>query len=219
MWDRFLSYLIAGFCSITTATSFSDSSMWQARTTNMAQLVSYLKASGAVTDGLVAETMMKVDRGIFCDQGKETEISGGPYADNPLPLECGQTISAPHIHAMSLEVLKEQVLTPSARVLDVGSGSGYVSACFAIMNPSARVFGIEVHKDLVKSSITKAAKLPGGAPKNLVIQQADGWEGLLHEGPFHAINVGAAAVSIPAPTFVPVEITKPLFAWMYVAVG
>lgn len=160
----------------------------------MTQLVSYLKASGAISSEFVAETMMKVDRVLFCNVEHATDA----YADNPLPIECDQTISAPHIHAMSLECLKDQVLTPHARVLDVGSGSGYVSACYAIMNPSASVFGIEMHEQLVKSSIKKVGKLPEGAPQNLVLQQADGWDGLLKEGPFHAINVGAAAVTIPA---------------------
>ena len=178
---------------------FSSNMMsWSAKTSSMAQLVSYLKASEAITDQAVADVMLKVDRALFCDKGRQTEISGGPYVDHPLPLECGQTISAPHIHAMSLEVLQSPAMTHGARILDVGSGSGYVSACFAVMNPSAKVFGIDVYEDLVNSSIRKVATLPGGAPPNLSLQCADGWGGLIKEGPFHAINVGAAGVSIPA---------------------
>lgn len=196
------SLVVAVFSRLGSSLTIGDFSnmSWISKTSmaSQAQLVSYLKASEAITDQAVADVMLKVDRGLFADKGSPTEISGGPYADNPLPIACGQTISAPHIHAMCLEVLKGPAMTAGARILDVGSGSGYVSACFALMNPSARVFGIDVYEELVNSSIRKVSSLPDGSPANLQLVRADGWEGLIKEGPFHVINVGAAAVSIPA---------------------
>ena len=157
---------------------------------SMTHLVNQLKRSGSIQSRIVEEVMLKVDRGFFCQPGSHA------YFDTPQGIGCQQTISAPHIHAMSLEVLKEQVCQRDAKVLDVGSGSGYVSAAFAKMNPSAHVFGIERYDDLVQWSKSNVKKLGYSLP-NLELRRADGWEGLLHEGPFDAINVGAAAESIP----------------------
>jgi protein-L-isoaspartate(D-aspartate) O-methyltransferase len=54
--------------------------------------------------------------------------------DHPLPIGHGATISAPHMHASALELLKDNILKPGdVRVMDVGSGSGYLAACFAHM--------------------------------------------------------------------------------------
>jgi protein-L-isoaspartate(D-aspartate) O-methyltransferase len=53
------------------------------------------------------------------------------------------TISAPHMHAHALEMLRDQLI-PGARVLDVGSGSGYLTACMArLVQPGGKVIGIE----------------------------------------------------------------------------
>ena len=134
--------------------------------------------------------MLKVDRACFCHPGTNS------YLDIPQGIACQQTISAPHIHAMSLEVLREQACHTNARILDVGSGSGYVAAAFATMNPSAKVFGIELHNDLLSGQSAMWKKL-GYPLNNLELRRADGWEGLLREGPFDAINVGAAAPTIP----------------------
>ena len=135
--------------------------------------------------------MIDVDRAFFCLPGTN------PYLDAPQGIACQQTISAPHIHAMSLEVLREQVSRTNGKVLDVGSGSGYVAAAFATMNPSAIIFGIELHNDLVEWSKRNVQKL-GHSLNNLHLRQSNGWDGLLSEGPFDAINVGAAADTIPA---------------------
>lgn len=54
------------------------------------------------------------------------------YADSPQQIKYGATISAPHMHAYALEWLQDK-LVPGAKVLDVGSGSGYLCAAFAEM--------------------------------------------------------------------------------------
>ena len=68
--------------------------------------------------------MSAVDRGDYS--------AATPYQDSPQSIGCGVTISAPHMHAYALELLREQ-LAPGATALDVGSGSGYLTACFAKM--------------------------------------------------------------------------------------
>lgn len=72
------------------------------------------------------------------------------YTDCPHEIGYGQTISAPHMHAYALEDLKDSITKPGARVLDVGSGSGYLSACMGAMG--AEVDGIELVTPLVEWS-------------------------------------------------------------------
>lgn len=54
--------------------------------------------------------------------------------DSPQPLGYGATISAPHMHAYALEYLEKQILK-AKKILDVGSGTGYLTAAMAIMAP------------------------------------------------------------------------------------
>lgn len=68
--------------------------------------------------------MTTIDRGNYC--------KNNPYMDAPQRIGYGVTISAPHMHAHALELLREH-LVPGERALDVGSGSGYLTACMAVM--------------------------------------------------------------------------------------
>ena len=70
--------------------------------------------------------MLKIDRKNFVAE----EYVNNAYADNALPIGWATTISSPSIHATTLEKLKE-FLKPGANVLDLGTGSGYIAACFA----------------------------------------------------------------------------------------
>merc|ERR1719326_1255043 len=67
----------------------------------------------------------------------------GPYADRPQQIGFNATISAPHMHALALELLADH-LVPGARTLDVGCGSGYLCACMARMvGPKGLVIGVD----------------------------------------------------------------------------
>lgn len=89
--------------------------------------------------------MLKVDRSHYCP-------SDSPYSDAPYTLGSGATISAPHMHAYALENLKDK-LVDGASVLDVGSGSGYLTACMAHMvAPRGIVIGVDHIKELVTLS-------------------------------------------------------------------
>ena len=68
--------------------------------------------------------------------------------DNPLYLGHGATISAPHMHAYALEYLTPHIKDKS-NILDVGSGSGYLTSCLARMTPNGKAFGIEHIDDLI----------------------------------------------------------------------
>jgi len=128
------------------------------------------------------------------------------YADNPHGIGYKATISAPHMHAHCLELLKDQ-LKPGSKVLDVGCGSGYLSACFARMvGKGGKVIGIDYIKPLVDLSTSNILKddpnlfansTSQDGLKNVEIKLGDGWKGDTGEAPFDAIHVGAAAESLP----------------------
>lgn len=89
--------------------------------------------NGVIKSDLVARTMTATDRKHYCPHNS--------YQDAPQSIGFDVTISAPHMHAFALELL-EGHLKQGARVLDVGSGSGYLTACFArCVGPSGTVIG------------------------------------------------------------------------------
>jgi len=156
--------------------------------------ISELKALTVIKSLRVEQTMRKVDRGDFCRDINDA------YQDNANSIGHGQTISAPHMHAMCLELLEHNVVKPGAKVMDVGSGSGYLSACFGEMvGKDGKVIGIDVVPNLVdwaKENIKKhhADLISSG---KVTIKLGDGWKGDPDNGPFDAIHVGAAAEKIP----------------------
>jgi len=109
------------------------------------------------------------------------------------------TISAPHMHAHALEMLRDQLI-PGARILDVGSGSGYLTACMArLVQPGGKVIGIEHIPELVELSIKNISKNGRSLFDDgiLEIVVGDGRLGYPQDGPYDAIHVGAAAPSRP----------------------
>uniref|UniRef100_A0A8C7GNJ4 Protein-L-isoaspartate(D-aspartate) O-methyltransferase n=1 Tax=Oncorhynchus kisutch TaxID=8019 RepID=A0A8C7GNJ4_ONCKI len=147
--------------------------------------------NGIIKSDKVYEVMLATDRGHFsrCN----------PYMDSPQAIGYQATISAPHMHAYALELLYDQ-LYDGAKALDVGSGSGILSACFARMvGPKGKVIGIDHIKELVDDSITNVKKddpglITSGRIKLIV---GDGRMGHPEEAPYDAIHVGAAAPNVP----------------------
>jgi protein-L-isoaspartate(D-aspartate) O-methyltransferase len=103
------------------------------------------------------------------------------------------------MHAYALEMLQDK-LVPGARILDVGSGSGYLTACIArLIQPNGKVIGIEHIPELVDLSLKNISKnarsfIDDGT---LEIVLGDGRLGYPQEGPYDAIHVGAAAPTRP----------------------
>jgi protein-L-isoaspartate(D-aspartate) O-methyltransferase len=106
-----------------------------------------------------------------------------------LPIGAGQTISQPLVVARMLELLK---LSPTDRVLDVGTGSGYHAALLAEL--AGEVISIE---RLPKLSRAAAARLAGLGYSRVTCLVADGWHGVPDRGPFDAVNVAAAFATLP----------------------
>jgi protein-L-isoaspartate(D-aspartate) O-methyltransferase len=146
-----------------------------------------------VTDGRVLEVMGRIQRHLFVDEKNR----GMAYADHPLPIGEGQTISQPYVVALMTEALK---LKPTDRVLEIGTGSGYQAAVLAEI--TKEVYTIEIRK-LLADTAAKRFKYLGY--RNVKVKYADGYYGWEEYGPFDAIIITAAANHIPAPLIKPLK--------------
>ena len=144
-----------------------------------------LRARG-VSDPRVLDAMLRVPRHRFVPEAYRSQA----YEDHPLPIGDGQTISQPYIVARMLESLN---LTTADKVLEVGTGSGYVTALLAEL--AAQVFSIERHPALANCARNVLAAL-GYA--NVRVFTGDGTLGLPAEASFDAILVSAAASDLPS---------------------
>jgi len=146
---------------------------------------SQLRARG-ISDARVLDVMLRVPRHQFIPEAYRDQA----YEDHPVPIGDGQTISQPYIVALMLESLR---LAPTDRVLEVGTGSGYVTALLSEL--AAQVFSIERHPVLAEGARKVLVSL-GYA--NVQVFTADGTLGLPASAPFDAILVSAAAPDPPA---------------------
>ncbi len=96
--------------------------MWSGRMPTNKDLISSLQKNGRITSQKVADAMEQIDRAIFVPQEEP------PYMDHPVPIGYNATISAPHMHAICLELLKDH-LQPGMHALDVGAGFGRFHSC------------------------------------------------------------------------------------------
>jgi protein-L-isoaspartate(D-aspartate) O-methyltransferase len=145
---------------------------------------SQIRARG-VRDPLVLAAVNKVPRHLFVPDG----LRSSAYADEPLPIGRGQTISQPYIVAYMTEALG---LTGGERVLEVGTGSGYQTAVLAEI--AREVWTVEIVESL---SLQARSVLDGLGYANIRYRVGDGSEGWPESGPFDAIMVTAAAAKIP----------------------
>ena len=146
---------------------------------------SQLRGRG-VSDPRVLDAMLRVPRHEFVPEQHRSQA----YEDHPLPIGDGQTISQPYIVALMLQSLQ---LKPSDKVLEVGTGSGYVTALLAEL--AAEVFSIERHPALADKAREVLSEL---GYRNVHVITGDGTLGLPDAAPFDAITVAAAAPDLPA---------------------
>ncbi len=111
------------------------------------------------------------------------------YANRPLGIGHGQTISQPYIVAVMTELLD---LGESDRVLEIGTGCGYQAAVLGTLAKS--VYSVEVVPELATEAAKRLKRL---GYDNVVVRIGDGYEGWPEEAPFDAVIVTAAPVEIP----------------------
>lgn len=202
---------------------------WSCHGRNQQEMVHRLKQAGIIQSDEVYRVMSLVDRQYFFP----TNAFGtnAAYQDSPTSIGCGQTISAPHMHAYVLEEVVSHLRkqrgsnTNSLKFLDVGCGSGYVTACFGrwlqnkpasltnaassnkgtILGRNGYVHGMDIFPDLVQLSRTNIMKddadllqpRPPDKTATVTLHVGNGWDGIPLAGPFDIIHVGAAAKTIP----------------------
>ncbi len=153
------------------------------------ELVAYLKASGWA-DEQTAKAMLANPREEFVPAGKKKFA----YADTPLPIGFGQTISAP---SMVAEMTKLLLLEEGLKVLEVGAGSGWQAALIAfLIGKKGKICTIERIPELVKMARENLEKFHY---KNTQIIYGDGSKGYKEKAPFDRIIVTAAAPDVPSP--------------------
>lgn len=140
-----------------------------------------------ISDARVLNAMRSVPRHRFVPD----ELRAQAYADRPLPIGEGQTISQPYIVALMTETLG---LEPDAKVLEIGTGSGYQAAILS--NVAARVVTVEIREALYRRA-TKLLAEQGY--ENISAYHGDGYFGWEPEAPFDAIMITAAVDHIPPP--------------------
>lgn len=133
----------------------------------------------------VMAAMNKVPRHRFVPPGDERYA----YANRPLPIGHGQTISQPFIVALMTDLL---ALKPGDKVLEIGTGCGYQAA---VLGELAReVYTIEIVVPLAKEA---AARLAALGYRNVTVRSGDGYLGWPEQAPFDAIMVTAGALEVP----------------------
>jgi protein-L-isoaspartate(D-aspartate) O-methyltransferase len=145
---------------------------------------SQIEARG-IRDPLVLSAFREVPRHLFVSEALREQA----YGDYPLPIGEQQTISQPYIVAEMTQALE---ISPSDRVLEIGTGSGYQAAILAQI--VYRVYTIERKRSLYMHARSLFDKLNY---HNIVTKYADGTKGWQEESPFDAIVVTAGAPEIP----------------------
>ena len=144
-------------------------------------------ANQGITSSRVLEAVRAVPRDAFVPERERADA----FANRPLPIGHGQTISQPYIVAYMTQTLD---VRSNDRVLEVGTGSGYQTAILAEL--SDHVYSVEIVPELAERARRALDRLGYADVHTRVGNGRDGWP---EEAPFDAIIVTAAARSLPAP--------------------
>lgn len=173
------------------STEMTSADEWAAPRRRMVAEVRAMMAEAAVESGRetlsprVAAAMETVPRHEFVPMARRHAA----YENRPLPIGHGQTISQPFIVALMTDLLE---LTPDARVLEVGTGSGYQAAVLSLL--AGEVYSIEIVRPLGEEAARTLARL---GYTNVTTRIGDGYGGWPEAAPFDGIIVTAAAGHIP----------------------
>jgi protein-L-isoaspartate(D-aspartate) O-methyltransferase len=164
----------------------------QKRQQMIADIDSYVRTTVKYTnkesfDERVMQAMATTPRHEFVPE----DLRASAYANQPLPIGFGQTISQPYIVALMTELLQPQ---SDHRVLEIGTGSGYQAAILSQL--VRQVYSIEIVEQLGKSSTQLLSRL---GYDNVATRISDGYDGWPEQAPYDSIIVTAAISHIPPP--------------------
>jgi protein-L-isoaspartate(D-aspartate) O-methyltransferase len=157
--------------------------------TDFAALREQMVAQQIVGRGIAGARLLAALREVPREAFVSAELAHEAYADTPLPIAAGQTISQPYIVALMIEAA---AVAPGDKVLEIGAGSGYAAAVLGRI--AGEVIAIERHEELAREAADRMARL---GYDNVHIQAGDGSAGLPGEAPFDAILVAASGSHVP----------------------
>jgi protein-L-isoaspartate(D-aspartate) O-methyltransferase len=185
MKKYFIAFLItAVFPSFLMGQVQKDTAKYRQAREKMVQ--SQIRSRG-ISGQKVLNAMSKVPRHCFVPK----ELASQAYADHPLPIGEGQTISQPYIVALMTESLE---LKGHERVLEIGTGSGYQAAILASVVKD--VYTIEIKEKLFKKANRTLRSL---GHTNIKTRRADGYFGWPEAAPFDCIMITASIDHVPPP--------------------
>lgn len=150
------------------------------------RLVDALRDSGRIQRESVLDAMARVPRHRFVPDEKRAQA----YADRPLPIGEGQTVSAPHMVAIMADHL---ALSPGDRVLEVGTGCGYHAAVTAELVGDGNVYSVEYHDELANRARDTLSLLG----YDVHVRTSDGREGWPDHAPYDAVYATCAPAELP----------------------
>jgi protein-L-isoaspartate(D-aspartate) O-methyltransferase len=151
------------------------------------QMVRQQLQSRDITDPAVLQVMGQVPREEFVPRAYRSQA----YADGPLPIGMGQTISQPYIVALMTQMLE---LTPESEVLEIGTGSGYQTAILAGL--AGKVYTVERHHQLSEAAQAVLGRL---GISNVEFYIGDGSAGWREPRSFGRVMITAAVPRPPEP--------------------
>jgi protein-L-isoaspartate(D-aspartate) O-methyltransferase len=152
-----------------------------------ARLIQGIAAAHPELDPAILSAFGDVPRHAFVP----AELADRAYEDSALPIGLGQTISQPSMIALMLAQLD---CSPRHRVLEVGSGSGYVLSLLSKLG--CEVFGVERHPELAQRARDTLRDI---GVVDVIVQEGDGTRGCPAHAPYDRILISAAAPNIPEP--------------------
>ncbi|MFC2061355.1 protein-L-isoaspartate(D-aspartate) O-methyltransferase [Elusimicrobiota bacterium] len=182
----FLVVFVAGCIEMSYPAQYETSQDTVLKSQRLDMVKSQIEQRG-IKDKKILQAMRSVPRHLFVPEGYR-EYS---YADRPLPIGEGQTISQPYIVALMTELIQPG---PEGRVLEIGTGSGYQAAVLAEI--CAEVYTIEIVKPLADSAEKLLKELEY---TNINVKCGDGFMGWKEYAPYDGIVVTAAPEEIPEP--------------------
>lgn len=155
------------------------------------EMVAKLEKARYIRTKAVKQAMETIPRHIFVPE----EMQRFAHADTPMQIGEGQTISAPHMVAMMLEMLE---LDEGMKVLEVGCGSGYHASLAAYMvGTEGHVFTIDIIESLTVQAKVNIGLV--GLQDRITVIHGDGSRGLPEHAPFDRIMAACSAPEVPKP--------------------
>ena len=148
------------------------------------RLINGLRSQGISERVLAA--MDSIPRHLFVPESEKNSA----YADYPLPIDCGQTISAPHMVAIMCDLLD---IRDGMKVLEIGAGSGYHAAVMSKLVGSGHVYAVEIVGALASFARDNLEK---AGIRNVTVIEEDGSLGLSGYAPYDRISVACASPDI-----------------------